>query len=189
MTFSSKTYFSLVSGMAGTLPDINYDEVVDVLVECYKKGGVVFTMGCGGSASTASHFTADLAKTVGGFKSICLSDNIPLTSAITNDLGWENVFSHQLFTWMTENDVLMGFSVHGGSKDWSQNLVKAMKLAKQRKAFIIGFTGHDGGLMKKMSDICLSIPLKVNSYETPLAEGLHSVIAHGIIFELKERIK
>src|SRR3972149_4087408 len=61
-----------------------------------------------------------------------------------NDQGWGSVFSGQLEPWLTKNDVLVGFSVHGGSGadeagPWSQNLAQAMKLAKERKSKIIGF--------------------------------------------------
>jgi D-sedoheptulose 7-phosphate isomerase len=156
-------------------------DAIKILIDCRKREGVVFTMGCGGSASTASHFAADLAKTVGGFKTISLVDNTPLVSAITNDLGWERVFDYQLDVWLTKKDVLVGFSVHGGSKNWSQNLVRAMRLAKKRGAKIIGFTGKSGGAMKKMSDVWISVP----SDEATKVEGLHSVICHDIVEELK----
>jgi D-sedoheptulose 7-phosphate isomerase len=162
-----------------------HKKALDILIDCYKRKGVVFTMGCGGSASTASHFAADLAKTVGGFKTISLVDNTPLVSAITNDLGWDRVFDFQLDSWLTKNDVLVGFSVHGGSDDWSQNLVRAMKLAKERKAKIIGFTGRSGGKMKEMADACLTAP--GDTWDT--VEGVHSVLAHDVIFDLKERLK
>ena len=160
---------------------MKYSEAIDILMTCYNNKGVVFTMGCGGSASTASHFTADLAKTVGGFKSISLVDNIPLVSAITNDLGWNHVFEYQLNPWLTANDVLVGFSVHGGSDNWSQNLVKAMALAKKRGAKIIGFTGASGGKMKEMADACLT----VNGDTWDTVEGEHSVIAHRLAYALK----
>lgn len=77
-------------------------------------------MGCGGSASTATHFAADLAKTTmvddnPGFKAISLVDNIPLVSAWVNDKGWGSIFAGQLGPWLTRNDVVVGFSVHGGT--------------------------------------------------------------------------
>ena len=190
MRFSANTYCDLiVNATRETIPSVEYDEILDILVDCYKQKGIVFTMGCGGSASTASHFTADLAKTVGGFKSICLSDNVSLVSALTNDLGWPRSFDYQLETWITDKDVLVGFSVHGGSKDWSQNLVRAMQMAKQRGAKVIGFTSSQGGEMEKMSDVCLCVPTRNDLYDTPVSEGMHVVLAHGLAFDLKERIK
>ena len=189
MNFSSNTYLEKIADIAhGFINSDGYDNVIKILLDCYKRKGVVYTMGCGGSASTATHFAADLAKTVGGFKAISLVDNIPLVSAYTNDEGWESVFEGQLKHWITKDDVLVGFSVHGGRKDWSQNLTKAMKLAKEREATIIGFSGFDGGAMKEIADVCLVVPTDSEEYGTPLVEAMHVVLHHGIIFDLKRRI-
>lgn len=199
--FSSAKYFDLISGSALSFrksPD--YKKVLDILINCYEKKGTVFVMGCGGSASTATHFAADLAKTTisgksNGFKALALVDNIPLVSAWTNDKGWNTVFEGQLKPWITKKDVLIGFSVHGGSKrgdeagPWSQNLVTAMALAKTRKAKVIGFSGFDGGAMKEMGDVCLTIDTQSEVYGTPLVEAMHVVVFHGLIFDIKERIK
>lgn len=188
--FSSNEYLDLIAKASlGFKDSPDYKRVVDILFDCYKRGGVVFTMGCGGSASTATHFAADLAKTVGGFKAISLVDNIPLVSAYTNDCGWNSVFTGQLVPWLTENDVLVGFSVHGGNKKWSGNLKSAMKFAKKKGAKIIGFSGFDGGAMKELADACLIVPTENEVYGTPLVEAMHSVLNHGIVFHLKERMK
>ena len=190
MKFSFEIYLGLISVIATKfIKSEEYTKAIHILLDCYKRKGTVFVMGCGGSASTATHFAADLAKTVGGFKAISLVDNIPLVSAYTNDLGWESVFEGQLKNWLTKDDVLVGFSVHGGRPDWSGNLTAGMKLAKKRGAKIIGFSGFDGGAMKKLGDACLTVPTDSEVYGTPLVEGMHVVLAHGITFDLKERIK
>ncbi len=192
MRFSSRLYFHLASDIAiefSRSPE--YRRVVDILYDCWKQGGTVFTMGCGGSASTATHFAADLAKTTNenaGFKTISLVDNIPLVSAWANDRGWDSVFEGQLQSWITDKDVLVGFSVHGGRKDWSQNLTNAMELAHKRGAKVIGFSGFDGGAMKDIADECLIVGSSSEDYGTPLVEAMHVVINHGIVFELKERM-
>lgn len=198
--FSPDKFFGLIAKTSLNFIDSSeYEKAVQTLFECYKREGIVFTMGCGGSASTATHFAADLAKTVmvngkPGFKAISLVDNIPLVSAWTNDKGWGSVFAGQLEPWLTEKDVLIGFSVHGGSGKgnagpWSQNLVSAMNLAKERKAKIIGFSGFDGGAMKKMADVTVVISTSSEIYGTPLVEAMHVVLHHSITFDLKERIK
>lgn len=187
--YSSNEYLELIAKASLEFVDSpEYKKVIDILFDCWKRGGVVFTMGCGGSASTATHFAADLAKTVGGFKAISLVDNIPLVSAYTNDLGWESVFEGQLKNWITPDDVLVGFSVHGGNKQWSGNLTAGMKLAKKAGAKIIGFSGFDGGAMKELSDVCLVVPTDSEVYGTPLVESMHIVLNHGLIFQLKEQI-
>jgi len=197
--FSSDKYFGLIAKSSLNLIDsVEYKKVIDILFDCYKRKGTVFTMGCGGSASTATHFAADLAKTtmIKGkprFKAMALVDNIPLVSAWTNDEGWGNVFSGQLEPWLTENDVLIGFSVHGGNGKgnagpWSQNLVAGMRLAKGRKCKIIVFSGFDGGAMKEMADAALIIPTTSEIYGTAMVEAMHVVAHHGIICDLKQKI-
>jgi D-sedoheptulose 7-phosphate isomerase len=199
--FSSDKYFGLIAKSAlNFIESSEYQKVLDILFGCYKKGGTVFTMGCGGSASSATHFAADLAKTtmVGdklGFKAMALVDNIPLVSAWTNDKGWGSIFAGQLNAWLTKDDVLVGFSVHGGTQQgdtagpWSQNLVAAMKLAKEKKAKIISLSGFDGGAMKEMSDACLIISTRSEVYGTSLVEAMHAVLSHCLVFELKKRIR
>jgi len=187
--FSFENYLSrIIKSCASLKKSSEYLKAVAILVDCHKRGGTVFTMGCGGSASTATHFAADLAKTVGGFKAISLVDNIPLVSAYTNDMGWDSVFEGQLKAWLTKDDVLVGFSVHGGNKKWSGNLTKALKLAKERGAKIIGFSGFDGGMLKKMADACFVVPTDSEVYGTPLIESMHVVVAHSIVFGLRGRI-
>lgn len=198
--FKQGEYFETVSQISRKFKaSRQYKRAIELLLNCWRNKGVVFTMGCGGSASTATHFAADLAKTTivpnkPRFKTIALVDNIPLVSAWTNDSGWGTIFAEQLRPWISKKDILLGFSVHGGSGKgdagpWSQNLVAAMKLAKDKGAKVIGFAGFDGGAMKEMADVCLVIPTSSEIYGTPVVEAMHVVLHHGIIFDLKERIR
>lgn len=172
------------------------DKFIDILFETWKNGKKVITMGNGGSSSTASHFAGDLVKTVAndssmkeigsiqGFKAICLNDNSPSLTAWINDSGWDNVYSGLLHTFLDEGDTIILISVHGGS-GWSGNLVKAMDLAKNKKAKILGLAGFDGGKMKEMSDACVVVPKN----STPQVEGFHCVIQHLIVDRLRELIQ
>jgi D-sedoheptulose 7-phosphate isomerase len=172
------------------------DRVIELLFSAWKEGRTVFVIGNGGSASTATHFACDLAKCtiVEGkrrFKIICLNDNIPLMSALVNDNGFDNLFSEQLKNLMQEKDFLVAFSVHGGSgKDkaglWSQNLLKAMILAKEEyDATTIGFSGFDGGAMRELADACVVVPFN----STPQVESFHLALEHLICSCLKEKIE
>ena len=179
--------------------DIDINEInkfIEILFGAWKDGKKVITMGNGGSASTASHFTGDLLKTVAndssqkeirnvkGFKSICLNDNQPALTAWINDSGWENAYAGLLNTLLEEGDVILLVSVHGGS-GWSGNIVKAMELAKKKNAKIVGLAGFDGGKMKELSDSCIVVPKD----STPHVEGFHGVLQHCVIFRLKELIE
>jgi len=194
--FNPQKYFELIAKISRSFQKSkDYERIIKIILQCRKVNGTIFTIGCGGSAGTASHFAADLAKTtiIPGkkrFKAVSLVDNASLVSAWANDSGWETIFSEQLEPWLTKNDILIGFSVHGGSTEsWSQNLVQAMKLAQKIGTKIIGIAGFDGGAMKKMANVCMVIPINSESYGTPIVEAIHGVINHAIIFDLKERIK
>ena len=175
------------------------EKIVNILFEAWKNGKKVFTMGNGGSLPTASHFAGDLAKyTIAHgkprFRTICLNDNAEIVSALTNDEGFDSIFSEQLVPWLEKGDVIVAFSVHGGvgfgnAGAWSQNLGKAVKLAKERKAKIIGFSGDMGGMLKEEADACIVIPPVNREHITPHTEGWHSILAHLIVHRLKEMIK
>jgi D-sedoheptulose 7-phosphate isomerase len=165
-----------------------------LLLEAWKNDKQVFVAGNGGSASTATHFTCDLAKftAVGDkrrFRVVCLNDNIPLVSALTNDLGWENIYYEQLRNLMNIGDYLVLFSVHGGSGAdkaglWSQNLLKAAKYVQENGGKVIGFSGFDGGALKQMANACIVAP--ANS--TPQVEGFHVVMTHLLCDGLRKAI-
>ena len=167
------------------------ESAVDELFSAWKEGKKVFIIGNGGSASTATHFACDLAKNVGqpGLRAMSLNDNIPLISALTNDDGFDNVFSEQLSVWLEKGDLLVVISVHGGTgRDragaWSQNLIKAIAVAKSHGAKTIGITGFDGGMIKNLVDVWINVP----SNDTFQVEALHVVVHHALCGSLKQRI-
>jgi len=172
------------------------EKIIDILFIAWLQHRWVYVMGNGGSASTATHFAADLFKTVingpneSGIKAVALVDNIPLVSAIVNDWGWNRVFDGQLATFWEPGGVAVGISVHGGAgKDkagaWSQNILSGLRYAKTHGGKVIGLAGFDGGPMKDYADACVVVP--ANS--TPLVESFHVVLHHLIVFRLKERIE
>lgn len=176
------------------MPREDVDRVVELLFDAWKNGNTVFLIGNGGSASTATHMAADLTKSISvdgkkRFRAMALVDNIPMVSALTNDNGWENIYTEQLLAYFRPGDLVVAFSVHGGAgKDragaWSQNLLKALQYAKDNGGKAIGFAGFDGGAMKQMADACVVVP--ANS--TPQVEAFHVVLHHLIAFCLKEKI-
>ncbi|MDG6940344.1 MAG: SIS domain-containing protein [Nitrososphaerota archaeon] len=166
----------------------------ELLVDAWKRNARVFIAGNGGSASTATHFACDLNKWASQdadrrFRAFSLVDNIPLVSALTNDNGFNNVYSEQLENFFEEGDVFVAISVHGGSgRDradlWSQNLLKAADYAKQKGGKTLALVGFDGGVLKKAADVCVLVPAD----STPQVEGLHLVLTHLICDEIRKRI-
>ena len=192
------TYLEALQGLGETLPRQDIYRVVDILFDAWQAGNAVYTMGNGGSASTASHFACDLAKCtiVPGRKRLratAVVDNVPLVSAWTNDSGFGSIFAQQLEPWLEEGDVVIELSVHGGSGDgdagpWSQNLMQVARLAKERGARIIGFSGFGGGALKEMADVCLVVPADEEPLGTPLVESYHVALHHLVCIALRLRI-
>ena len=191
-------YLEALQDLGQTLPRQDIYRVVDILFDAWQAGNAVYTMGNGGSASTASHFACDLAKCtiVPGRKRLratALVDNVPLVSAWTNDSGFGSIFAQQLEPWLEEGDVVIELSVHGGSGDgdagpWSQNLMQVARLAKERGARVIGFSGFGGGALKEMADVCLVVPVDEEPLGTPLVESYHVALHHLVCIALRLRI-
>jgi D-sedoheptulose 7-phosphate isomerase len=189
-----KEYLLELESVAKRVSQADINAAMKLLLDAWKEGRQVFVAGNGGSASTATHFTCDLAKftAVEGkmrFRVVCLNDNIPLVSALTNDLGWDNVYLEQLKNLMNKGDVLVVISVHGGSGAdkagiWSQNLLKAAKYVQDNGGKVLGLAGFDGGALKIAADACIVAP--VNS--TPQVEGFHAVLTHLLCAGLRECI-
>jgi D-sedoheptulose 7-phosphate isomerase len=188
-------YFSEMKEIIDKISREDLDAVIETLFAAWKNGNKVFICGNGGSASTATHFACDLAKGTivedkKRFKVIGLNDNLPLMTALINDNGFDNLFSEQLINLFEKGDVLICLSVHGGSGAdraglWSQNLLKAMKLAQDMGGKAIGFSGFDGGAMKEFADICVVVPFN----STPHVESFHLAFEHLICACLKEKIE
>jgi len=187
-------YLDEVAEIAAKLDRSSIDKTVAILYEAWKNDSQVFTIGNGGSASTATHLACDLDKWVSDeadrkFRAISLVDNIPLVSALTNDAGWSDIYYEQLRNFFRKGDVLVAISVHGGAGSdkagpWSQNLLKAVKYAKESGGKVIGLSGFDGGVLKTASDACVVVP--ANS--TPHVEGMHLVLTHLMCEQLKALI-
>lgn len=190
-----RNFLSEFADVAGRLSDDDINKAIDLLFDAWMKGNKIFIIGNGGSASTATHFACDLAKTtvVEGkkrFKVTSLTDNVPLLTALTNDDGFASIFVEQLKNLLEKDDVLIAISVHGGSGQdkaglWSQNLLAAIQYAKDNHARTIGMAGFDGGAFKTMTDVCIVVP--ANS--TPYVESWHATLEHLICSSLKERIQ
>ena len=187
-------YLQELEAIANRVSQKDIDRVVKLLFDAWANDRRIFLAGNGGSASTATHFACDLAKftSVEGkrrFRVVALNDNVPLVSALTNDLGWENVYVEQLRNLMESGDVFVAISVHGGlgadkAGAWSQNLMKAAKFVKSNGGKVVGLAGFDGGILKEAADACIVVPAS----STPQVEGFHVVLTHLVCARLRELI-
>ena len=144
----------------------------------------IFACGNGGSASQAEHFVAEL---VGRFQknrdpisAISLCSNNSTLTAIANDYSFSETFSRQLQCLSLAGDTLVVFSTSGNS----QNIIKAVEIAKKRNVFTIGISGRDGGGLNEICDELLIIP----SFNTARIQEMHLFVIHTICELLESKI-
>ena len=159
------------------------ERVVDVLAGVRERGGRLFFLGVGGSAANCSHAVNDFRK-IAGFEAYAPTDNVSELTARTNDEGWASVFVEWLRgSRLRKEDGLFVFSVGGGDLERriSPNLVRALQLAREVGASIVGVVGRDGGYTKQVADACVLIPTINAENITPHAEAFQAVIWHLLV--------
>ena len=137
----------------------------------------IFCIGNGGSAATSSHFATDLSWGRGKgsrdrTKAVSLTSNTSILTALSNDIGYEQVFSEQLRTFLEEGDVIFAISASGNSP----NIIKAVEYGNSNGGVTIGLVGFDGGNMKSICQQCIHVESPFGSYE--LVEDVHHAICH-----------
>ncbi len=167
------------------LPRHRLIEVGEVLLTAYRNDKQVFTLGNGGSSSTASHMAADLAKNTIGpnlkrFHVNSLSDNTSIITALANDLSYDRVFSEQLINVISAGDVLIVISASGNS----QNVLNAIHYARLQSVETIGLLGFDGGEAAALVDISIV----VRSSDYGIIEDVHLAINHMLVEYFKEHL-
>lgn len=183
---TSRLYTSEVAQALAMFEGDTAESIVDLLFEAYLEETDVYVFGNGGSAALASHFACDLAKTVtvaNGSRRIrvrSLTDNFPLMSAWSNDVGYESVFVEQLRNFVRPSDLVVAISGSGNSP----NIIRALELARDTGAKRVGITGRDGGRMAALCAPCLIVP----SHNMQVIEDLHTIAAHAIATALYNRI-
>lgn len=160
------------------LPRDRLNQLAQTLLGAYRNDKQVFTIGNGGSSSTASHLAADLSKNTTGantrrFRITSLNDNAAIVTAIANDLGYENVFVEQLINLIRPGDVLIAVSASGNSP----NIVKAIRYAQEQSAHVAALLGFDGGEAAKLADNAIVVP----SSDFGIVEDLHLAINHILV--------
>ena len=161
-----------------TLQKLDIDQInaaLNLLRQTQENGNTVYVFGNGGSSATASHFQNDFNKGVSEhtekkFNLLCLNDNVSTMMAVANDIGFEEVFRFQLDGHLKPGDVCIAISGSGNS----ENVLRAVRYAKERGNKIIGLTGFGGGKLRELSDISLHAP--INSMQ--ITEDIHMIFDH-----------
>lgn len=141
----------------------------------------IFICGNGGSAATASHFVCDFMKGVSLNQQVkydleCLNDNTPLMMAVANDIGYEDVFVMPLQAKLHAGDLVIGISGSGNS----ENVVRAIRYAKEHGANTAALVGFDGGKLLTLADQVVHV--KVDNMQ--IVEDVHMVLDHLMMYIL-----
>lgn len=161
--FSPSAYANEV---AKQIINLNYNEIEKIASIAKSKvtcGGKIYTCGNGGSTAIAHHVACDFGKglqnpTSGKMKIHALGSNAPLTSAISNDFGYENVFlaEYQMQP-RTSEDLIFLISSSGNS----ENVLRLARFAREHNIFTVGLSGFKGGVLKDIVDMSVHIPSNV----------------------------
>ncbi len=184
-------------------------EAYRILEESYTNGGKLLVAGNGGSAADAEHIVGELMKGFvnprkleadysealiavnkelgrvlseklqGALPAIALDGHLALTTAYMNDCEPLLCFAQQINGFGKENDVFLGISTSGNSK----NILYAATVAKAKRMKVIGLTGGKDSKLSAMSDVCIQVP----EVETYKIQELHLPVYHCLCLMLEDR--
>lgn len=152
------------------------DRAADRITEALLSGHTLYVAGNGGSAAEAQHFAAEIVgrykRERHGYPAVALTVDTSILTAIGNDYGYEAVFARQLEALGTPGDVFVALSTSGNS----ENLIRALDVARAQKMYTISLSGKGGGRMRGMVDIECIVP----SQETPRIQEIHLLLIHAM---------
>jgi D-sedoheptulose 7-phosphate isomerase len=172
-----------VAKVLTSLPKKEIAKVASILLGAYEKGKHIYIIGNGGSLAMATHWVADLNKTVFSrhlhtpfkrFKAVRIPSTEAELTAWANDINYDMVFAGPLSNYLEEGDILIAISSSGNSP----NIIKAVELAKKRGNTVIGISGFDGGKLHKLADAKILAKTRKGEYE--IVESVHMTVLHLI---------
>ena len=126
----------------------------EAIIKSLKQDGKVYLCGNGGSAADAQHIAGELVgrfeRERRGLPAVALTTDTSVITSISNDYGFESVFSKQVEALVREGDIFWALSTSGTSA----NVVEAAQLAKEKGACVVAFTGKPKSKLEQIADIC-----------------------------------
>jgi D-sedoheptulose 7-phosphate isomerase len=162
----------------------NINQAASLMVEAVKNNGKIISCGNGGSHCDAMHFAEELTGRYRGDRppipAIAISDPSHI-SCVSNDYGFENIFSRFIDAMGQPNDVLLGITTSGNSP----NIINAVKSANRKGMTTIILSGNDGGRVSEISNINIIVPF--SGYSDRIQE-IHIKIIHIFILLLEQQL-
>lgn len=151
-----------------------FEACVRELAGRFREGGRLIVMGNGGSACDAQHvaveFNHPILEKRRPLPAFALGTDPALLTAIGNDTDFSRIFVAQLDLFARAEDAVLGLSSSGASA----NVNRALKRARERGLFTIGFAGRDGGPMRDLCDCCFVVP----TWSIHRVQEVHTVLLH-----------
>jgi D-sedoheptulose 7-phosphate isomerase len=144
-----------------------------------KAGGKIMFCGNGGSAADSQHLAAEFVSVLNqdfpreALPALALTTDCSFLTANANDYGFEGVFARQVAGLGRAEDLLVGISTSGNSK----NVVKAFETARHKSIHTIGFTGIGGGAMGEIADHMITVP----SDQVQYIQECHIAVGHVFV--------
>jgi D-sedoheptulose 7-phosphate isomerase len=184
-SLAAKDYLLAVQDVLAHLDHEVVDRMIDVIWRGYEEGRTLFVFGNGGSAALASHFACDIGKgTVAGrakrLKTIALTDNVALITALANDKAYDEIFSEQLESLAEKGDIALAISGSGNSP----NVIRGLEAGRRLEVQTLLLTGFAGGRAKTLADLCLIVP----SDSMQHIEDAHLCATHAIFLAIRQRM-
>lgn len=160
------------------------ENITDKVIETLKNGNKLLFIGNGGSASDSNHlateFVSRFLKERHAFNAISLCANNSVITALSNDYGYDKVFSRQIEAIGKSGDVVFALSTSGNSK----NILEALKISKEMNICTIGLTRKS----KTMMDVYCDLLVKIPSDEVPIIQEAQMLLGHIICKVVEELI-
>ncbi len=153
------------------------------IAKAFSENNKLLLCGNGGSAADAQHIAAEFVNRFiierTPLPAIALTTDTSIITSIANDYSFEHVFSKQIKAIGRSGDVMLAISTSGNS----ENVIQAVKTAKDMGIYTAGLTGGDGGRLARIVDI----PIIVGSNSVPRIQECHIMAGH-IICQLVDHI-
>jgi len=160
------------------------NDVANVIISAYQNDKKVLWCGNGGSAADAQHLSCELVSKFyldrKAMRSIALTTNTSLLTAISNDYNYDHVFERQVEALADKGDVLIGITTSGTSK----NIINALKSANEKGIISIALTGENVDKIQDYADYLIPIPSDV----TPYIQESHIMIGHIICYLVEKTL-
>lgn len=157
----------------------NISDAVELISNALIRNKKILLCGNGGSAAEAQHIAAEYVNglTLGSQRNalpaIALTTDSSVITSVSNDRDYGEIFSRQIEALGNKGDILIAISTSGNS----QNIIRAIKSAREKRLYIVGFTGISGGKMENLCDVLF----KVKSSNTMRVQECHLFLEHIIV--------